>query len=326
MKQRELIDRHGRRIEYLRISVTDRCNLRCTYCMPEGGIPLLPRDHILTLEEIERFARIAASAGINKIRLTGGEPLVRRGVVDLVSRLAAIPGLKDLSMTTNGVLLAEAAEDLKRAGLCRVNVSMDSLNPETYREITRGQDIGRVLEGMSAAADAGLLPVSINVVLHQRTIEELASFMEMIGRMPVRVRFIEKMDVSPQLGCGMPGGIPAERMREAVLAQGYREDDGRYGYGPARYYRRADEPGRIGIIFHDGGRRCSRCNRIRLTADGLIKPCLLSDERVDVRGLMRSGEPDDRIASAIVEALERKPEDSSCVKNPNTRAMARIGG
>jgi GTP 3',8-cyclase len=234
-------DRHGRRIDYLRISVTDRCNLRCTYCMPPGGVPLKRHEDLLSFEEIAAFAGTAVAHGITRVRLTGGEPLVRRGVVDLVAMLARIPGLGDLAMTTNGTLLESFAAPLARAGLRRVNVSLDALDPARFAAITRGGDVGAVLAGIEAARRAGLLPIKLNCVVGESPDEPDARDVAAFGREAgCEVRFVRRMDLA--------GGT----------------------FSP---------------VIGGAGGDCPRCNRLRLTCDGRLRPCLFADLAFDVRAL-----------------------------------------
>ncbi len=251
-----MFDSFNRRIHYLRISVTDRCNLRCVWCMPEEGVTLVPHDEILSFEEIYEVARAAVEMGVDKVRLTGGEPLVRRGIVELVAMLAGIEGIKDLAMTTNGVLLGELAAPLREAGLQRVNVSLDALDPERFRELTRGGDIQHVLAGIAAAKAAGLAPIKLNCVVEQSSSESdaraVAEFAEKNG---LEVRFIRRMDV-----------------------------------------HNAD----FSVVEGGTGGDCPQCNRLRLSSNGMVNPCLFSDLTFDVRELGAS--------EAIRQAVEAKPE------------------
>jgi len=250
-----MIDPHGRRISYLRVSVTDRCNLRCRYCMPKDGIALLPRERIVTFEEIVAVVREAVSMGMEKVRLTGGEPLVRRGVVTLVEQLAGIAGLADLSMTTNGVLLGALAGELKSAGLRRVNVSLDTMDGERFAEITGGGDVRAVVAGVEAALSAGLTPVKLNCVTGDWSlpgdVESVRAFARPRG---LAVRVIPAMDFSA---------------------------------------------GRFGRVTGGNGGDCPRCNRLRLSSDGMIRPCLFSDRRFSIRALGP--------AEAIRRAVAAKP-------------------
>ncbi|PKP37703.1 MAG: radical SAM protein [Bacteroidetes bacterium HGW-Bacteroidetes-14] len=236
-----LCDTTGRTLTYLRISVTDRCNLRCNYCMPEEGVPLVEHSRILSFDEIVNFTRIAVSKGITKVRLTGGEPLVRRGITELVRSIAAIEGIKDLSMTTNGQLLSLYAKELKEAGLNRINISLDATDPGKYREITRGGDVTKVFEGIRAASEAGLDPVKINcVVKHNREEKDARDVAAFASENGLQVRYIQMMDL---------------------------------------------HRGDFGIVDGGDGGDCPRCNRLRLTATGMVKPCLFSDLEFDVREL-----------------------------------------
>jgi cyclic pyranopterin phosphate synthase len=249
-------DRYGREITYLRISVTDRCNLRCVYCMPAEGVPLLSHDDILSFEEIAEVARAAVDLGVSKIRLTGGEPLVRRGVPALVRMLRDIPGVKDLGMTTNGILLDEFAPRLADAGLMRVNISLDTLRPERFAEITRGGDVKEVLAGIAAAEKAGLLPIKLNCVVSESVDEPDAREVARFGReRGLEVRFIKKMDSAT---------------------------------------------GKFSVVVGGAGGDCPRCNRIRLSADGLVRPCLFSDLGFSVREL--------GVKQALTSAVLQKPE------------------
>lgn len=268
-----MFDRFDRRIDYLRISVTDRCDLRCTYCMPEGGVPLKRRRDILSYEQIEAFSREAVGLGITKLRLTGGEPLIRRSIADLVADLAPIDGLEELTMTTNGTRLSELAGELKKAGLDRVNVSLDSLDHETYRRVTRGGDLDRVLGGIDTALQAGLTPVKINMVISESTTTD---------------------DVAGMRAFCRDKGLQLQTIIRFSL----------YDRSDLKIRFQAERPP-----------DCARCNRLRLTADGFLKPCLFSEDeiRVDFSD----------IRSSILEAAAAKPESGSRCRN---RTMRAIGG
>jgi cyclic pyranopterin phosphate synthase len=251
-----MLDRFNRNINYLRISVTDRCNLRCRYCMPAEGVKLLRHEDILTYDEIADFTRVAVSSGITMVRVTGGEPLVRKGIVKLVSMLSDIEGISDLSMTTNGTLLADFAHPLAGAGLMRVNVSLDTLDPEKYRYVTRGGDIGAVVRGIAAAQKAGLRPVKINCVIKSTPDEEDARMVaEFSMREGLEIRFIRQMDLA--------GGT-------------------------------------FSVVHGGSGGDCARCNRLRITPEGMVKPCLFSDNGYSVREI--------GAAEAIRRAVAGKPE------------------
>jgi cyclic pyranopterin phosphate synthase len=337
-------DSHGRRIDYLRISLTDRCNLRCVYCMPEEGVEWKPHADILSFEEIERFTRIAAEQGIGKIRLTGGEPLVRHGVPDLVRALLAMPGLQSVALTTNGILLPRYAEELRNAGLSRVNISLDSLDPEVYAQITRGGKLSEVLAGIESAFEYGFAPVKLNVVVVRSLVQDLLGFARMTMERPMHVRFIEYMPVGAAeegAGChGTSGGwtredtVPSDEVIECVSAAGVaaglgellavERDDAPGGWGPARYYRFAGGQGTVGVISPLSHHFCGECNRLRLTADGKLRPCLFSDEEIDVRTALRTGTDED-VRDVVRHALHIKPEGHHD-RIGTERRMSQIGG
>ncbi len=341
-----LVDRFGRRITYLRVSVTDKCNLRCVYCMPEEGVRPLDHDSVLRHEEIARIVRIASELGIRRVRITGGEPLVRRGVVDLVRMLAGIPGVRDLSMTTNASMLGAHARALVSAGLRRVNISLDTLRADTYAWITRRGDISAALGGIRAAEAAGLWPIKLNaVVLRGVNSDEVAALARLTLSHAWDVRFIEFM---PFWGNGGAFGhshvVPIADVRRAVLAMGARPDGGddarRPGgnrrlasdAGPAGYMRLPGAAGRVGFISSEGEGSCAHCNRLRLTADGLLRPCLLSGSSVDLRGPLRAGADDQVIAALIRRAVMLKPARSGGERGPRNAwhgqapPLSRIGG
>jgi len=324
-------DGYARRIDYLRVSITDRCNLRCYYCMPPEGVP--PRSHgdILRYEEIERVVKAAAGLGISKIRLTGGEPLVRRGIVDLVGMLAAVPGVDDLSMTTNGTLLSRFAHDLARAGLMRVNVSLDTLDEEAYARITRGGRLSDALQGIAAAQEAGLTPLKINaVVLRSLNDGQVCALASLTRRHPWHVRFIEVMP----LHCNAVHFDDDYLSNQAVRAEIVRRlgplsaVDGVLGSGPARYYRLEGALGTVGFISPISEHFCERCNRLRLTADGKLRPCLLSDSEIDIRPILRRGAGTDEIQEWLLKAIMAKPtgHQLSQAVVPLERGMSEIGG
>lgn len=338
-------DRFGRRIDYLRISLTDRCNLRCVYCMPEEGVAWKSAEDILSFEEIERFARFAVEAGIGKIRLTGGEPLVRKGVVDHVRRLRAITGLEAIALTTNGTLLPTFAVPLREAGLERVNVSLDSLDPATYERMTRGGHLEDALAGIDAAIDVGFSPVKINAVVVRSVKQDLLGFAKLTMDRPLHVRFIEYMPVGDdagegtgctgeQVGWTQADHVPSDEILETISALGAEAGLGSIepverssapgGWGPARYFRFPGSMGTIGVISPLSHHFCGECNRLRLTADGRLRTCLFSDEELDVRTVLRTGD-DDAVRAVIREALETKPESHS-MRIGTLRRMSQIGG
>ena len=332
-------DAHQRAISYLRISVTDRCNLRCVYCMPPEGVPPCTHDEIMRYEEIETVVRAAAELKFHKVRLTGGEPLVRKGIVDLVRRLSAIPGIDDLSMTTNGILLRRYADDLARAGLKRVNVSLDTLRPERFRQITRRGELADTLAGIQAARRAGLKPVKINaVIIRGLNADEVVDLAYKTVSDGWHVRFIEWMPLNgPAMG-GIEwaeGAVTTDEMRaqiEAVLGPLEPASVGAGG-GPARYYRLAQAggplaPGTIGFISALSAHFCGSCNRLRLTADGKLRPCLFSDHEIDIRTPLRAGAGVEEIKALLTAGIAAKPEGhqlGECVA-VHKRTMSQIGG
>ncbi len=328
------IDSYSRPINYMRISVTDRCNLRCVYCMPPEGVPWQAHEHILRFEEIETIARAAAELGIVKLRLTGGEPLVRLGIVDLVRMLAQVPGIDDLTMTTNGVLLPRYAEPLAQAGLHRVNISLDTLQAERFRRITRHGEIADVLAGIQAAYGAGLEPVKINVVvIRGMNDDEVVDFARKTLDEAWNVRFIEWMPFGEEQlldrawGAGV---VTAEHMRASIEAEfgTLRPAQTSAGNGPARYYRLPGAEGTVGFITPVSDHFCYHCNRLRLTADGQLRPCLLSDEEIDLRTALRQGAHVGQIKELIVQAIESKPLRHHLAdrQHPEKRVMSQIGG
>jgi GTP 3',8-cyclase len=319
------IDNHGRVIDYLRISVTDRCNLRCVYCMPEEGIAGQPHSEILTYEEIFRVAKAAANAGLTRIRLTGGEPLVRKGLIGFVGRLMTLDGV-EVALTTNGTLLSRYAERLRAAGLSRVNVSLDSLDPETYRRLTRWGDLSEVLEGIEAAVSAGLDPVKINVVVVRSLRQDLIEFARLTQRLPVHVRFIEYMPVGTHPLWGQEDFVSADEVRAEIEREfPLAWADKPTGWGPARYCRIEGAPGSIGFITPRSSHFCAECNRLRLTADGKIRTCLFSDDMIDVRSVLRADRGNEALTQVIAGALANKPKERPEVL-ATVRSMSQIGG
>ena len=302
-----LLDRYRRIINYLRISITDRCNLRCRYCQDEE-LRLLPHSQILTYEEILRVVKVFTSNGIRKVRLTGGEPLVRRGVVDFVGKLTQIKGLEDISLTTNGVLLREFAAPLKEAGLRRVNVSLDTLRRERFAYITRRDYFNAVWEGIEEALKVGLSPVKVNVVVIRGfNDDEIEDFARLSIEHPLGVRFIEFMPFGGEWDERKV--VPTSEIKERLRALGDLVPLPRTEYdGPARRYRIRGSRGEVGFISPMSAHFCKFCNRLRLTPEGKIRTCLFSDEEVDLRQLLRSGAENEAIEGALKEALKRKPE------------------
>ena len=321
-----LSDSFQRPINYLRVSVTDRCNLRCFYCMPKDGVPLLPKEDFLTYEELTRVVEVAVGLGITKVRITGGEPLIRAGILELVGRLGRIEGLEDLALTTNGVLLAQYAERLKRAGLKRGNVSLDSLRPERFQQITGGQVLGTVLEGIEQAKRVGLEPVKINtVVIPGVNDDELVDF-ALKTREGWHGRFIELMPFGQARD--LPSLSVAQMVSRIEAGLGPLLPATNHGGGPAKYFRLAGASGTIGFISPVSQHFCFSCNRLRLTATGKLRLCLLQEAEVDLRGPLRRGASQDELRALLQEAVARKPLKHSlqegCV--PPEKAMTGLGG
>lgn len=326
-----LVDAFARPIEYLRVSVTDKCNLRCVYCMPEGGLPWLHRDEILSYEEIAAIVRAAASVGVRAIRLTGGEPLLRRDLHVLVREIARIPGIEDLSLSTNGLLLEDQAEALARAGLQRINVSLDTLQPSRFQQIARRPGLDLVLRGIEAAIAHGFAPVKINcVVMRGRNDDELADFAELTRRLPIAVRFIETMPVLAYAQAQSEEYVSADELLERLRAIGDLQPvDGPRGNGPARYFAYPGAPGSIGVISPLSHDYCNRCNRIRLTADGRLRLCLFGDHHVDLRAPLRAGAGEAEIAGILERSMLIKPERHHLKLGETAsrmRALSEIGG
>ncbi len=383
-----LIDSYGRTIDYLRLSITDRCNFRCVYCMPEEGAPISPKSCILTFEEIERLARIAVSLGMTKLRLTGGEPLVRRDIDRLVTSIGSIEGLRDLSLTTNGFLLDRFAESFQKGGLNRVNISLDTLKPERFTRIARRGDLAGVWKGIKAALQYGLTPLKLNcVVMRGYNEDEIAEFARLTLEAPLHVRFIELMPINwssgEDAGAGLSdffalsalpgytrnanvmlyaaptsgppsllrerGGaeagmldagqmrkafVPASEMRDRIESEwGELSSANLQTNGPASAFRLrkpdgTPAQGTVGFISQITSDVCRNCNRLRLTADGQLRPCLMADGEADLRTPLREGASDKEIAEIFRSVVLHKPfehrlEDG---KAPQGRNMSQLGG
>jgi cyclic pyranopterin phosphate synthase len=312
--------------------VTDRCNLRCVYCMPVEGVQWQTHESIMRYEEIASIIKIAADEGITDVRLTGGEPLVRKNLSELVRMISEIPKIRDISLTTNGVLLADQAGELAAAGLNRINVSLDTLNPEKYNRITRGGDINRVLRGLEKAQQVGLKPIKINVVILKGVNDdEIESLAELTINHPWYVRFIELMPIKNQIpwGDGFPKPekmyISNKEVKEKLVPLGLTEASQASGSGPAQDYQINQAMGTIGFINPVSQSFCERCNRLRLTADGNLRPCLLSDVEIPILSALRNGED---IRPLILEAVKIKPENHALAQHlsPTLRCMMQIGG
>ncbi len=325
-----LTDTFGRRHTYLRIALTERCNLRCRYCMPEEGVPLRPRDEILTFEEILRLARLFVEAGVDKIRLTGGEPLVRKGVEELCEALGALPGLKTLALTTNGLLLPKKLPRLRAAGVNLLNISLDTLRPDRFAHITRRDGFEVVMRAIDEAAAAGYDPVKVNcVVMRGFNDDELADFAAMTERRPLEVRFIEYM---PFDGNGWNDGrfMPYREMIERIEARLPKLE--RLADGPndtSKTYRVPGFRGRVGFITSMSEDFCASCNRLRLTADGHLKVCLFGRAEVSLRDTLRAGATDAALGEIIRDAVLRKKAAHAGMyelARSENRPMILIGG
>ena len=323
-------DAYGRPITYLRISLTDRCNLRCVYCMPAHGMKFAPREELLTDEELLRIVRAAAQVGFSRLRLTGGEPTVRPNLVELVRAMAQIPGVEDISMTTNGLLLERLAHDLAAAGLKRINVSLDTLDPQRYRIITRGGRIEKVWAGIAAAKDAGLSPIKLNaVVVRGFNDDEVPALAGLTLERPWQVRFIEVMPLEGVAEVHDTGLVTSAETRARIEAvYGPLEQLDAPLSDPARVYRIPGAKGTIGFISPVSEPFCAFCNRIRLTADGKLRLCLLRADEVDIRELVRSGASDEALMERIRAAVWRKPWGHGLREGDRRtgRGMSQIGG
>ncbi len=326
-----LVDPFGRTINYLRISLTDRCNLRCVYCLPESGINWTKRDDLLSVTEIVRVVEAAASLGVKSVRLTGGEPLVRQDVLEIVRRIAATPGIREVSITTNAMLLEKMAAPLADAGLTRVNISLDTLDPDKFRRITRVGEISRVWRGLQAAGSAGLAPIKINTVVVGGVNDgELPALARLSIENPWHIRFIELMPVGNQHSWG--GMFPdadryfsTRKMHERLASLDLQPDTTPMGNGPARTFKIPGAMGTTGFISPVSEHFCKHCNRLRLTADGRLRSCLLLDREIPVRDALRSGGD---LVSLLHAAVLQKPHGHKLEQNifPEVRRMAQIGG
>jgi cyclic pyranopterin phosphate synthase len=317
----ELRDSFSRVIDYMRISITDRCNLRCIYCMPTGGVRPIEHKEILTYEEITRVVRVAAALGVRKIRITGGEPLARKNVTFLIASLRKIAGIEDMSLTTNGLLLEKYARELADAGLDRVNVSLDSLRPERYREMTRGGEIAPVLRGIESAEKAGLTPIKINMVpLRDKNDDEIGDFAGMTLNTPLHVRFIEFMPIGAKDFWSDERYISTDEIKTTVEKIGPLAPVRMRRNGPARYFSFANAPGVIGFISALTHHFCSDCNRLRITADGKLRPCLFSESEIDLKPALRGSPSEEEIERLLRLSIEVKPE------RHNIQKLVQAGG
>ncbi len=328
---RVLEDKFGRKVTNLRISVTDRCNFRCQYCMPEEGMQWLQKERLLTFEEIARLVRVFASLGVSRLRLTGGEPLMRKEIWKLISLLRAIDGIRDIALTTNGTFLKEQAAQLAGAGLNRINVSLDSLTPSTFHALARRDAYAETMAGIEAARQAGLSPIKLNAVLIRGINDhEVLDFARLARSGPFVVRFIEFMPIGKDDGWAPEKVVTTAEVLAAIGAHyPLVPVDHQPGKAPAERYAFADGAGEIGFISSVSEPFCGDCNRVRITADGKLRTCLFSLEETDLRLLLRTGAGDGAIADAVSEAVERK-EEGHLINRPGfvrpERTMSQIGG
>jgi cyclic pyranopterin phosphate synthase len=323
-----LTDRYHRTIDYLRISVTDRCNLRCKYCIDEP-FTFFPHSDILSYEEIVQVVRVAARLGIKKVRLTGGEPLVRRGLFSLIQRIAAIPEIKDLALTTNGVFLGEQIKELKEAGLCRVNVSLDTLKKERYEQITGVDALDTVLTSLDATAAAGLSPIKINtVIIKDFNHDEVLSFVQFAKDSGYQVRFIELMPFGSSGSQRPLQGVASKELKRTIESTYRLIPAPNLDGGPARMYAIDGSRGKVGFISPITTHLCTTCNRIRLTSNGKIRLCLFAGVEYDLRALLRAGAQDSDIEAFLLRAVQDKPQGKgqAVFADGCHRTMRSIGG
>lgn len=327
-----LIDSFGRRHNNLRISVTDRCNIRCFYCMPAENVEFVDRSELLTFEEIERFVKVAVRLGVDKLRITGGEPLVRRNLPVLIEKLAAIDGIRDIGLSTNGILLGEQAKDLFTAGLRRVNISLDALDPVRFKEVTRREGYERVLEGLQAARDVGFGPIKINAVaIRGLTEDQVVPFGRFARDSDVEVRFIEFMPLDADNAWERDRVLFAAEIRDRLEAEfgPLVARDHSDPTAPSTDFEFADGRGRVGFIASVSEPFCGKCNRFRLTADGHLRNCLFSLEETDIKTILRDGGTDEQMIESIRSSIDAKAEgheiNTAQFVQPD-RPMFSIGG
>jgi len=331
-----LTDSFNRRLDYLRVSVTDKCNLRCVYCMPPGGVEFLPHDEVLRIEEFARLIAVFARLGVRKVRFTGGEPLVRRGFMGIVEETSRSHPHLELCLTTNGILLDEALDDLERHGVRKLNISLDTLSSERYRAITGRDEFDRVISNITHAIERRFFDVKINIVLHEGSLDELGEFIEFFAGKNVTLRFIERMPFGDEYETSR--FVPSDRLVEHLGSMGNLVRSGDNDTNVAMMYDLSGRFGRIGIgvIPPMTHKFCSRCNRLRLTCDGMLKTCLHSAVEYDLKTVLRLSDDDDPLEAIIMDAVSAKPEahrlanpleaGDGCMAIVRNRRMSRTGG
>jgi len=330
LSDQRLIDRYNRHLNYLRLSITDRCNLRCIYCVPSDRIPRLSHEDILRYEEVLRIIDIGVTMGITKVRVTGGEPLVRKGALEFLDSLCSRHPLSEVTLTSNGVLLAENLDRIQKAGVARINISLDTLDPGKFKTITGHDAFNQVWAGIQAALNRGFHPVKLNVVaLRAINEEELLDFARLTLDQPLHVRFIEYMPIGKsRMQFGPPLLVPEIKQRLQPLGE-LQPALKRAAAGPAEQFQLDGAAGEIGFISALSHHFCSTCNRLRLTASGQLRPCLLSDQQLDVRGPLRSGASDAELADIFHRAVRCKPSDHNLTANEPSGVscqMSSVGG
>ncbi|MFD3157248.1 GTP 3',8-cyclase MoaA [Haloimpatiens sp. FM7330] len=324
-----MLDQFGRNINYLRISVTDRCNLRCVYCMPEEGTEFLPHKDILTFDEIYRVVKIAAKLGISKVRITGGEPLTRQGLPKLIHDIKTLPQIEEVCITTNGIFLEKYIDELIKSGLDSLNISLDTLQEKKYKEITRGGNLEKVIRGIKLSLDKGIKKVKLNtVIMRGKNDDEIMDFVELCEKFPIDIRFIELMPIGEgkQFKSLSNDDVKQIILKERQLSSNVVQN---LLLGPATYFKTGSSKGSIGFISPMSHRFCSQCNRIRLTSEGFLKQCLHWRYGIDLKNIMRNGIKDEQLEQIIVKGIYEKPNKHG-FKQPtiyeDNRNMFQIGG
>ena len=333
MSIKNLIDNNHREINYLRLSVTDRCNLRCMYCMPEEGIDFIPHNEILSYEEMLHIVRLSVEKGIRKVRLTGGEPLVRKGIIEFLKKLSGIEGLKEITLTTNGVLLKKFAAEIKECGVHRINISLDSLRPDRFFHITGRDYFDQVWDGIEEVERLGFDPIKINMVAIRRVNDdEIQDFARLTLTKPYHVRFIEHMPIGNENSWSAEKFIPADEIHKIIQALGDLKPIHKRNSldGPAQRFVLDGGKGEIGLIGALSNHFCDICNRLRVTADGHLRCCLFSDQEIDIKTPLREGKGDKTLIGLLGAAIRKKPENHGLIKRQGPRKcvrhMSSIGG